>query len=163
MSIWFLMPILNIGKWLDEDDCKKPHTHCLLLPFFCIAKFLLVYALSALIVYLFIPFVDIYLGFKNLFCHASFKESSTDADDYAKWSAWKLFEQIGEAVPQFTIAVTFYALNWHWLSPWDKGMGVGTMTLSGGSILMGMVRGVMIVKEKGGWKEGLKWIFTRWR
>ena len=69
--------------------------------------------------------------------------------------ASKLFEQIGEAVPQFTIAVTFYALNWHWLSPWDRGMGAGTMVLSAGSILMGVVKGGIIVKERGGLKKFL--------
>ena len=154
MSIWFIMPVLNMGRWWRlAGECIKRPTHCLLIPFFYIGKLLLAYAISSLCVYLLFPFMDISLGFKNLFCHASFKED--DAYDYSDMPAQKLFEQIGEAVPQFTIAVTFYSLNWHWLSPWDRGMGVGTMTLSAGSILMGVVKGGMIVREKGGWKSFL--------
>ena len=118
--------------------------------------YILAYAWSVFQVYLAVPGMDIYFGFKNLCCHASFKDN--DAKRYAKMPAMKLFEQIGEAVPQFSIAVTFYTLNWHWLSPWDKTMGVVTMTLSAGSILMGLVKGGIIVFSV---EVGLKWLFTR--
>ena len=61
--------------------------------------------------------------------------------------AFKLFEQVGEAVPQLSIAATFYALNWHWLSEWDQVMGIVTMTLSTGSVIMGLVKGGMILNS----------------
>ena len=153
------MPMLAIGQGWNCACIPRP-THCLLLPFFYIRKLLLAYAFSALFVYLYIPLGDTFFGYWNLCCHASFKEDEEDAARvlravHAKWPALKLFEQIGEAVPQFTIAVTFYSLNWHWLSPWDRGMGVGTMTLSAGSILMGVVKGGMIVSSEGGLKHFL--------
>ena len=149
------MPILSMGNgWYLVEYCFERPTHPLLLPFFYIAKLLLAYPISAVSVYLLIPLGDIYFGFKNLCCHATFKEDDDD-DIYAGMPALKLYEQFGEAVPQLTIAVTFYALNWHWLSHWDRGMGLGTMTLSAGSILMGVAKGGMIVREMGGLKKFL--------
>ena len=144
------MPLLNIRAGWDWASQHMGHPEqSLLLPLFYIAKSIVAYASAVSLVYLFIPGLDIYFGFKNLFCHANLKSNASDRARYAVWPAYKLFEQIGEAVPQFTIAVTFYSLNWHWLSPWDRGMGVGTMTLSAGSILMGVAKGGMIVKIMG--------------
>ena len=54
---------------------------------------------------------------------------------------YKLFEQFGEAVPQFVIAVTFYANNAHWLPRSDLYFGIFTMVMSAGSIIMGVVNG----------------------
>ena len=68
--------------------------------------------------YFYVPAVDVLLGFKNLFCHEDYKDdvnNNIDGKDkkygwykemcwnganHAKIPAWKLFEQLGEAVPQ---------------------------------------------------------------
>ena len=145
------MPILSIGfGWRMAGDRIDAPKHCLPLPFVYTGKFFLAYAYSVFFVYLLVPGLDILFGFKNICCRVSFKKDKVAAENYAEMPARKLFEQIGEAVPQFSIAVTFYALNWHWLSYWDKKMGVVTMTLSAGSILMGLVKGGKIVLSKGG-------------
>ena len=137
------MPILAMRN-LGEGEFDNPPKQWFYLPFFYIGKLIFVYASSAFSVYILIPGLDIIFGFSNLCCHASFKNSQA-AKRQAEAPAYKLFEQIGEAVPQFSIAATFYLLNWHWLSQGDKLMGVVTMTLSAGSILMGLVRGCMVV------------------
>ena len=63
------------------------------------------------------------------------------------WPILKLFEQFGEAVPQFVIAVTFYSKNYHWLEPNELIFGILTMTLSLGSILIGAGNGIMMELE----------------
>ena len=143
LCVWFVMPILGMGSFDLFDD---PPKQWFSLPFFYIGRLIFAYTFSAFFVYIIVPGADIYLGLKNLCCHARLKNSD-DAEDQAEMPALKLFEQIGEAVPQFSIAATFYLLNWHWLSQGDKLMGVVTMTLSAGSILMGLVRGCMRVQR----------------
>ena len=150
LCVWFVMPILGMG-WV-EGICNPPK-QWFYLPFFYIGKLISAYAASAFFVYIIVPGTDIFFGFTNLCCHASSKNSAdfcsgTFAEDQANMPAAKLYEQIGEAVPQFSIAATFYLLNWHWLSQGDKLMGVVTMTLSAGSILMGLVRGCIVLYSK---------------
>ena len=113
--------------------------------------------MSVLNVYIMTPVADISYGIANLFCHNGFK-GLVFHDYYSEIAAHKLFEQIGEAVPQLSIAATFHALNWHWLSFWDKVMGMVTMTLSAGSILIGLVKGGMIVNSEEG---SLKRLLTK--
>ena len=100
-----------------------------------------------------------YLSLQNLFCHARFKDNETYMINHLAMPAFKLFEQIGEAVPQLCIAATFYALNWHWLSEWDQVMGIVTMTLSTGSVIMGLVKGCMYLCSGGHLFSGRK-LFT---
>ena len=61
----------------------------------------------------------------------------------------KLPEQLGEAIPQFVIAVVFYSKNYHWLSQWELIKGGATMTLSCGSILVGVVCGFKVALNDG--------------
>ena len=144
------MPILNMGFGLTKSALFiDPPKQKVFLPFYYIAYLSFAYVSSAFYVYIYIPGWDIIFAVKNLCCHASFK-NSVQAEYHATMPAKKLFEQIGEALPQFSIAATFYILNWRWLSKGDKLMGVVTMTLSAGSIMMGLVRGCMVVYSKEG-------------
>ena len=139
------------------EDAGGPELHCLFLPFFYAGKVIFAYVASAFYVYLYVPTWDIIFAFKNLCCHAGFKNSE-QADIQAMMPAKKLFEQIGEAVPQFSIAATFYALNWYYISFGNKLMGAVTMTLSLGSIMMGLVKGIMALYSR---EETLKSLFTK--
>ena len=156
------MPILSMGygwgiasRFIDRK-CGQEYRPkwCLLLPFFYTGKLVLAYSSSVFFVYLYVPGLDIIYGFRNLFCHASFK-GSYQASDYAHMPAKRLFEQIGEAVPQFCIATTFYALNWHWLCSKGKAWGVVKMTLSAGSMVMGLVKGILILCSGDGYLKKL--------
>ena len=112
-------------------------------------KALAAYVTSAVMVYVFVPCYDMYLSFLNLFCHKKFKEpfvqgyDISNATKSAELPAMKLAEQCGEAIPQFLIAVVFYSKNAHWLSYGEVMMGGITMTLSCGSIIFGVVNGII--------------------
>ena len=66
-------------------------------------------------------------------CHERYKENEEDEANslpHNLMPALKLFEQLGEAVPQFIIAVIFYSNNFDILDTWERAMGVTTMILS---------------------------------
>ena len=132
------MPLLAtpLGMAGVSDMCD-----CLSGWYFFPVRLIAGYAFAIFVVYIVVPAWDIYQGVRLLFCN---KE---------KWDeipAAKLTEQLGEAVPQLTIAVTFYCKNWHWLPPADCTFGVLTMTMSAGSILIGLVTGCMARGTAGG-------------
>ena len=56
--------------------------------------------------------------------------------------ALKLFEQLGEGVPQLALAVSFYATYARQVTPNQLIFGYATMTLSAGSVLIGIVNGI---------------------
>ena len=90
--------------------------------------------------------MDIYWGMQNLFCHQNYKYDQNELKDkygngHAEMPAKKLFEQFGEAIPQFVIAITFYANYAHCLPKADLIFGICTMVMSGGSIVMGVGSG----------------------
>ena len=87
--------------------------------------------------------MDIYWGFQNLFCHQKYREDLIEKDEagdlsHKSMAALRLFEELGEAIPQFAIAVTFYANNAHWLPEDELKFGIFTMVMSAGSTLMGI-------------------------
>ena len=63
------------------------------------------------------------------------------AEEHKYWPFLKLFEQFGEAIPQFVIGITFYSKNYHWLNENEVLFAIVTMTLSLGSIIIGVVNG----------------------
>ena len=71
----------------------------------------------------------------------------TLADDHKRWPSYNLFEQFGEAIPQFVIGVTFYSKNYHWLKKNEVIFGVINLTLSVGSIVIGIVNGCIAAAE----------------
>ena len=172
MCVWFVMPMLSlgngwstVGKYINQF---RPRSEVIitywsesrtLRPFFYLGKLILAYTCSIFFVYIVIPGRDMYLAMNNLFCHARFLDTPHLVFAHRAMPAYKLFEQIGEAVPQFCIAVIFYALNWHWLSEWDQVMGIVTMTLSMGSINMGLVKGCMFLccKSNGHFRHFNDW------
>ena len=114
------------------------------LPIYVVFQALIGYIFSAMVVHMFVPLIDIYLGFRNLFCQEKYKEEEGD-DPLAIMPALKLFEQFGEAIPQLAIALAFYSKNYLMLSPEELLFGIATMSLSFGSILIGVVMGLRIV------------------
>ena len=100
------------------------------------------YFVSVIQIYVIVPVSDIFWGIKNLFCHQSYKENKIDAVIHASWPGLKLYEQLGEAVPQFVIAVIFYYKNYDWLGSSELIFGIVTMTLSLGSIIIGIGNGI---------------------
>ena len=179
------MPILSLGngwgtisKFFDDftstggqmyspyRTLKYRPKSCVIRPFFYIGKLILAYACSIFFVYVFIPLQDMYFALKNIIWHAHFK-SNQDNKSFQAMTALKLFEQIGEAVPQLCIAAIFYTSNWHWLSEWDRVMGIVTLTLSAGSIIMGLVKGGMFLRSSGrNWhtlfKVNIQFIFSKY-
>ena len=144
-SSWFEMQFW-FTKFMDvngvrRDTMKTCHScHPIIrYPVRAIAAYLL----SVLMVYIVVPLYDIYLGFRNVFCHKSYKDGSGN-EIHSEAPAMKVPEQLGEAIPQFLVAVVFYAKNYHWLSPWEIIKGGVTMFLSCGSILFGVVCGLKV-------------------
>ena len=134
-----------------QEGLKQP---CHPIVFYPI-KVLFEYVESVVWVYVGVPLLDICMGFKSLFCHKSYKADNRDANTlfvsefHAFVPAMKLPEQLGEALPQFAIAVVFFSKNAHWLSPWEMTLGCVTMTLSCGSIMLGVVNGIKALIEYG--------------
>ena len=128
---------ISVKPWNCSMDklCRNPLHILLNLPW--------AYLIAAWTVYLWVPITDIYWGMKNLLCHEKYEE-----DEHADMPVYKLFEQFGEAIPQFAIAVTFYANNAHWLPPADLYFGIFTMIMSAGSILMGIGSGCWVCLTK---------------
>ena len=67
---------------------------------------------AAFVIYIVIPATDIILGLSELFLCRDHKRSKA-------MPGLKLFEQFGEAIPQATIAIIFYANHYKWLNSND--------------------------------------------
>ena len=150
--------VLLAGDDLDfPTPCGKikiPNLNCLkdksrlLLPLHYLVKLVGAYTIAVFFVYLWVPLCDIMWGVQNLFCHDKYKKD-VDAIMHADMPGYKLIEQFGEAIPQFVIAVTFYANNAHWLPSGDLQFGIFTMVMSAGSILIGVGSGcIFFIKFK---------------
>ena len=150
ISVWFLTPLIFMpfGFWwglagfprINEEELEEvvDTTFTFRLKRIC------AYISAVFWVYLYIPCRDIYLCFSSLLCHESYKENEEDESNelpHALMPTLKLFEQFGEAIPQFVIAVVFYSKNFEWLDIGEWVMGVATMTLSCGSIVIGVTQG----------------------
>lgn len=168
VAVWFTSPLLPtmFGFILKDDDFSvkildriRPVCHQVIYFLF---KVIFFYILSIVFVYIFVPIWDIALGLENLFCHANYKlKTDGKTSNFEEHSNLvpraKLLEQIGEAVPQFIIAVVFYSKNFHWLSTWDRWQGGLTMTLSTGSILLGFYNGCNTCFKETDWINCSEW------
>ena len=128
---------------LRQWNCLKDKSH-LLLPFHYLVMFIRGYAIAILRIYVWVPGMDIYWGVQNLLCHEKYEEDE-DTNNHANMPAWKLYEQFGEAIPQFVIAMTFYAYNAHWLPLDDLHFAIFTMVMSAGSIVLGAGTGCRFI------------------
>ena len=140
--------VSNFGEIHELKSLRKTCHPIIYYPI----KILYNYGIAICFVYILIPFSDIGFGFWNLCCHDSYKNKETHNNDrfsdwHSTYPAWKLFEQFGEAIPQFIIAVIFYSNNSDWLSFYEMLLGGFTMTLSCGSIVFGIVNGVISVPK----------------
>ena len=171
VAVWFATPLLympmtiktgGVGFPFEEvDKCRFEIPKCVwlkkwyLMPIYIMVKATLYYLASILWVYFIIPVTDMVFAAKNVFCHEKFKGNEDESTYfhvyihenergfYDGMPILKLFEQFGEAVPQFTIALTFYLKNYHWLESDELTFGILTMTLSLGSIMIGVVSGII--------------------
>merc|ERR1711953_753607 len=131
----------NFSRGLPKSRFKQ------ILLVFGIPAFLLFDLMKAtFMVYLYIPIMDVILGFSELIYGSNSKRSQA-------MPGLKLFEQFGEAIPQLCIALTFYINLKN-----DDDVILGTLEfqnqsvkltktllsilLSIGSILIGIVMGV---------------------
>ena len=161
VATWFMTPVVFMifsrfyqydgTNWLNPKSSKAFQLQYVLREkchpiIYYLIKALVYYFIFVIRVYIFVPVYDIYLGFENLFCHKRYKDSGTDI--HAQAPALKIPEQLGEAIPQFAIAVVFFSKNAHWLRPWELILGGVTMTLSCGSILFGVVCGVRVLLQE---------------
>ena len=159
MATWFTTPFLFMlfqsrllgGK--ASFGLKGLKQACHPVVFYPIKK-LVDYVVSVLWVYAAVPLLDICMGVNSLFCHETYKTGGHKgqkvySEIHAFVPAMKLPEQLGEALPQFVIALVFFSKNAHWLSPWEMTLGCVTMTLSCGSIVLGVVNGIKAMIEYG--------------
>ena len=171
MAVWFITPLFflpiacilelrfflpcNPNRGFNAPQCDFLREKYYLLPIYWVARVLIGYIVSVIWVYVLIPVSDIYWGFLNLCCHMKYKTDDsiygdgTLRDDHERWPSYKLFEQFGEAIPQFVIGVTFYFNNHHWLLEREVIFGIVTMTLSLGSIVIGIVNGCIACTKLG--------------
>ena len=118
-------------------DCLKRKWY--LLPLYYPLQVLRGYLVAVLNVYFSIPVMDCYWGLKSIFFNDEYKEEKSIHDTMP---ALKLFEQIGEGVPQLALAISFYATYGRQLTPNQLIFGYVTMALSAGSVLIGIVNGI---------------------
>ena len=158
VAVWFTTPAIFLAFVYGDppyllsligrkEDWKFPCVYCTM-------KAPAGYAVSVFFLYVAVPAIDICLGVKNLLCHESYKAETSatlnsvffasnpsirkesDAKFHAETPAWKTFEQLGEAIPQILLAITFYSKNCHWLDSEELIFGVATISLSGGRYLV---------------------------
>ena len=77
----------------------------------------------------------------------------SDIDDPRDLQFLKLFEQFGEALPQFVLGLIFYINNSYFIDTYDTLFGTNlevtlvSITFSGVSILLGIITGLASVKS----------------
>ena len=167
-AAWFLPPLVYIfailfflrGRGIFEVQIQKhfaeglPKSPCKQFFFvLAIPVFLSMDILKAsFMVYVYIPFKDISLGVAELIWGTIDMESQAI-------SGLKLFEQLGNAVPQFCIALTFYIRHKTWIdennqlfgklyppksiseNPINLSQTLLSISLSLGSITLGLIKG----------------------
>ena len=146
LTVWFMTPFL--AMWFLPHDFPRLRGRAICNPF----KILGAYWYAIGFVYFGIPSGDISFGLRSLFCHESYKNKETEYEEkYNHWhsvfAAMKIFEQFGEAIPQFIIALLFYSNNSGRLYFNEMLIGGLTLTLSFGSIVFGVVNGIMTVPK----------------
>merc|ERR1712037_72939 len=148
-ATWFTTPFIFMFLLLvrksplnTEMQCLKEALHPVV---FYPLKVLISYFISALCVYIVIPVFNIGMGLCDIFCPECLWWNPKTTAVYDAMPAFKIPEQLGEAIPQFTIAVVFFSNNADWLSPWEMTQGYVTMILSCGGILMGMYNGITAI------------------
>ena len=113
---------------------KRPKELCHPVIFYPL-KFIFAFLFSVIWVYVIIPTIDIWYGFKSLL-NCNIDERKRDLVP-----GFKLFENFGEAIPQFLIAVIFQSLHYFELSRFDQHFFWVSISLSFGSILYGVGNG----------------------
>ena len=137
-AVWLVTPLLFMSVMLCNDafpyTLKRPKELCHPVVFYPL-KFALSFLFSVIWVYVIIPTIDIWYGFKSLLNH-SIDQSKRDLVP-----GFKLFENFGEAIPQFLIAAIFQSLHYSQLPRLDQHFFWVSMSLSLGSILYGIGNG----------------------
>ena len=145
VAVWFTPPLLFMlvsltgAQWFIPNlDGIRDILHPVV---FYPIKVIVAYGAAVVWVYLIIPIGDIAFGFMNLCDHEDYKNKDSNgnipSDVHSKFPTMLLFEEFGEAGPQFAIAVIFYTNNPHLLDIW----AVVNMAISCASILKGVFDG----------------------
>ena len=112
---------------------------------------------ALLFIYLIIPFCAIFYGFQGLCMTASeIDEDNICASIFPSSNQiafWKLFEQVGEALPQFLLAVTFYINHSDYINTYDTLFGSAvpvtlvSIIFSSVSVVIGLLTGLKQFKK----------------
>ena len=108
--------------------------------------------------YFYLPFLAVYHGVQGFYPN---KPRSVDRffiiDDERDLPFLKLFEQFGEALPQFMLGLTFYVNNTYFINTYDNLFGLPTTLISvifsGVSVFLGVISG--LVTTKSAYDDGL--------
>ena len=128
--------------------------------------------ISALfLVYIMLPiFIFLDAARELFFCNGEFSSKSSEEveeekkkmkSDSMEFSFLQLFEHIGEAIPQFTLAAIFYYYNYEYVAQGDFSFEISgflitqtliSMVLSAVSILKGIIEGIKSCCKLKAWK-----------
>ena len=118
-----------------------------------------------LYMYFFVPFLAVYHGIQGFYPDklksvekrkyiCNYFYGIEDARDI---TFLKLFEQFGEALPQFMLGLTFYVNNTYFINTYDNLFGLPTTLISvifsGVSVFLGVISG--LVTTKSAYDDGL--------
>ena len=134
---------------LDYLDSKK----IIILPLIIIG-----FIPASLFLYLYVPILALYHGIQG-FC--DLKEVQTRLKHIEKQidiTFLKLFEQFGEALPQFILSLTFYINNDYYIKTYENLFRLPTtlisMVFSGVSLWLGLMCGMCAIKKTTYWGMG---------
>ena len=139
LAVWVTTPLLFTAAMVYTDALpyrlKDLKNHPLL---YYPLRAIIYLVFSFAMIYIIIPLIDIFYAFKKLFCGD--QETNDTAADMVP--GFRLFENFGEAIPQFIIATVFYS-QYHSELCCDWDFFLVSMSFSLGSILYGIVNGVV--------------------
>ena len=150
-----LFAIYNVLRWFLEEDYSKTTIGLCILP--CI---MLGFIPSFLILYFYLPFLSVYHGIQG-FYKDRFRgvERFMCIEDERDLPFLKLFEQFGEALPQFMLGLTFYVNNTYFINTYDNIFNsilpttLISVIFSGVSVVLGLISG--LVTSKSAYDDGL--------
>ena len=113
-----------------------------------------------LYLYFYVPFIAVYHGIQG-FCKDKLEsvECFSDIDDPRDIQFLKIFEQFGEALPQFMLGLTYYVSNTYFVNTNDNLFDLMlpttliSMVFSGVSVALGLISGLVAIKGLS--KDGL--------
>ena len=146
-----LMTIYAVLRYYLEEDSSKTRIVV------CILPLMILWFISAFIyMYFYVPFLAVYHGIQG-FYKDKLKgvERFPHIEDARDIPFLKLFEQFGEALPQFMLGLTYYINNTHFINTYDNIFNSTLLSVifSGVSVILGLISG--LVTTKSSYDDGL--------